>query len=282
MNFCNNCGSKITDQSPYCPSCGSRLSENPSTVFPPADIFSQQVDRAPQQIIYNVEQDNNVAPKKKNSNNNLNLILIVIIAVVLIVGAAVGTYFIVSNNSESTSQHDNKDKNKDSEYEKDTDEEDADDEDIDFEDEDSYGDYSYSEDYYTYDHISIKLPEDFKIIESSGTPVAVHSDYPARTDNITFNKSGADSIDNYTQDTFDTYYENLFKAFEGSNGFEKTTIDGYDTILYSYNMSINGVDQSGVQVMIFGDTFTDFITFTSVSGDFDDAFADAADSITID
>ena len=134
---------------------------------------------------------------------------------------------------------------------------------------------------YTYDHVSIELPEGYEVDESGSFPIIYCPDYPARTDNINILKSAADSIDNYDADVIDSYYTTALNGYSGLLSFEKTTVSGVDAIICSYGVSVNGVDMIGTQYYLFGDTFTDVITFTSVSGDYDDDFEDIALSIVV-
>ena len=67
----------------------------------------------------------------------------------------------------------------------------------------------------------------------------------------------------------------------GCDPFEKTTVGGVDAIICSYGVSMNGVDMIGTQYYLFGKDFTDVITFTSVSGNYDDDFEDIVQSITV-
>lgn len=134
---------------------------------------------------------------------------------------------------------------------------------------------------YEYDHLSFVLPEGFSVIESGGIYIAVPSDYPARTDNITFSKSAADSIAGYSQQTLEDYFNVIFNGTVESINFEKIKIDGTDAIRYSYKLSVSGVNQAQTMYTIFGNTYTDVITFTSVSGDFDAEFEKSAKTIKI-
>lgn len=138
------------------------------------------------------------------------------------------------------------------------------------------------EDAYVYGGLSIVLPEGFTVDETTSTIMAYAPDYPARTDNISFTHAGADDISNYTQDVFEQMYASLFgDGFGESKKFEKTKIDGVDAVVYSYTMSVNGVDMEQTQVIVFMADKTTTITFTSVSGDYDDAFSTSINSIKI-
>lgn len=134
---------------------------------------------------------------------------------------------------------------------------------------------------YTFEHLTLTLPDGFILDDSGSIPVAVPADYPKRADNITFVKAGADSIDNYTQESLEEAYRALLSGFIRSTGFETTKIDGVDAVKYAYEISTAGILQRQTQYILFGDTFCHSVTFTSVSGDFDEAFAKAAESIRI-
>ena len=134
---------------------------------------------------------------------------------------------------------------------------------------------------YTYDHVSIELPEGYEVDESGSFPIIYCPDYPARTDNINILKTSADSIDNYDEDVIDNYYATSLNGYSGMLSFEKTTVGGVDAIVCSYDVSLSGVEMVGTQYYLFGKDFTDVITFTSVSGDYDDDFEDIAQSITV-
>ena len=115
--------------------------------------------------------------------------------------------------------------------------------------------------------------------ESSATPIAYGPNYPDNTDNITFSYSGADSIDNYSQEVFETYYSALLGEVT-SNSFEKVKVGGKDAIEYNYSLSVNGVEMEQTQVMVFLSDKTVTVTFTNASGEYDSAFEQAIDSIS--
>lgn len=134
---------------------------------------------------------------------------------------------------------------------------------------------------YTYDHVTIALPEGFTMTEVNGNPVALCPGYPTRTDNIAFSKGGADSIDNYTRDLLDSIYAQSVPGFVNSVGFEKVVIDGKPAVLYAVTAVQNNINMEMLQVIIFGAAYSDVVTFVSVSGDFEDAFEAAINSISV-
>lgn len=133
---------------------------------------------------------------------------------------------------------------------------------------------------YTYEHISLVLPENFTVNTDSSVPTAQDT-VNSTDDNITFSKGGADSIDSYTQQVIEDLYKQLFTAFEKSLSFEKTKISGHDAIIYSYSLTVNGIHMIQTQYMIFGRTYSNIVTFTSVTGNYDNAFKECASTITV-
>ena len=134
---------------------------------------------------------------------------------------------------------------------------------------------------YTYDHITVALPEGFTLNEDSGATLALCPDYPTRTDNIAFSKGGADNIGNYTRELLDSIYSQTFAGFGESTVFEKTVIDGKDALKYGCTFTQNNVAMTLIQIMIFGSTYSDVLTFTSVSGYYDAAFEAVIASISV-
>ena len=135
---------------------------------------------------------------------------------------------------------------------------------------------------YTYDHITLVLPEGFTVNDDMSVPVAYGPNYPTEADNIAFTKSGADDIDNYNKEFLEDQYKAIINGFEEIDDFKKIKIDSHDAIKISYSLSISGVDMEQTQYCIFGDSFTDVVTFCSVTDNYKDAFEDCAKTITVD
>ena len=132
-----------------------------------------------------------------------------------------------------------------------------------------------------FDHILITLPDGFQTTVQGDVPMAVPADYPNRTDNIAFSADVAGSIDDYSKESFEQLYNALVPGFEGIAVFEKTKIGANDMLLAGYTLTVEGISMEQLQLIIFGDTFTDVVTFTSVSGEFDDAFESCMKSIQV-
>ena len=134
---------------------------------------------------------------------------------------------------------------------------------------------------YTYDHVSIELPEGYEVDESGSFPIILLPRLPDADRQHQHHQGRADNIDNYGEDVIDDYYASSLNGYNGMRSFEKTTVGGVDAIVCSYGVGMNGVEMVGTQYYLFGKDFTDVITFTSVSGDYDDDFEDIAQSITV-
>ena len=79
---------------------------------------------------------------------------------------------------------------------------------------------------------------------------------------------------------FEELYKQLFENFEIIS-FEKGNSDGTDIITFVYKLSSNGVEMTQNQKMFFTDDATVAITYMSVSGDYDEAFEQSAQTIKV-
>ena len=134
---------------------------------------------------------------------------------------------------------------------------------------------------YTYDHMTIELPEGFTVDESGSFPIMYSPNYPEESDNINITKAGADNIDNYSESVMDSVFSSSLVGYTGMLSYEETTVDGLDAILCSYGVSMSGVDMVGTQCYVFGRDYTDILTLTSVSGAYDDDFEACLKSISM-
>ena len=132
---------------------------------------------------------------------------------------------------------------------------------------------------YTYRGVSITLPDGFWVQEGS-MPIAVPREYPQKTDNIVFAFSGKENIDDYNEQSIYSLAETI-PGYQELEGFEKGELDGTPAVMFSIKASMNGIDFEEVWIMLFCPDQTVTLTFSSVTGDYDQAFVDAARSITV-
>ena len=132
---------------------------------------------------------------------------------------------------------------------------------------------------YSYNGVSILIPDGFNITDGS-TVLITPPDYPVHSDNVSMSYS-ADKISDYTEESLKTLLSAMFgdiKNFE----LEKGQIQGVDAASMSFDVSFNGVEMSMVQIAVFLKEKTVNITFTIVSGDYNDALIAMMDSIEIE
>lgn len=132
---------------------------------------------------------------------------------------------------------------------------------------------------YTFSRTSLVLPEGFTVQTVNNVPVACPANYPTDADNIAFTSDVADDINAYSKETLDSVYQNLFVGFE-SLSFEKTTVGGVPAIVYAFRM-VHDVTMVQKQYVLFTGTSTDIVTFTTVTGKYDDAFQACAKTISV-
>ena len=133
---------------------------------------------------------------------------------------------------------------------------------------------------YAFSRTSLVLPEGFSVQTVNNVPVACPANYPTDADNIAFTSDVADDINAYSKETLDGIYQNLFAGFE-SLSFEKTTVGGVPAIVYAYRVGNGGLRMVQKQYVLFTGTSTDIVTFTSVTGKYDDAFQACAQTISV-
>ena len=130
-------------------------------------------------------------------------------------------------------------------------------------------------------NLRFELPEGFEMTEQSGVKVAISENYPLVTDNITFVKSGKDSIDNYSKEIFNNYYKNTVAGFKGIDSFERIEIDGVPSIRLEFRMTMSGVNMSQTQIMIFYRKASYVVTFTVLNSQYHDIFDEVIKSIKV-
>lgn len=133
---------------------------------------------------------------------------------------------------------------------------------------------------FLYSNVSIVLPENFTVDDSTSMLAIAYPDtYPDETDNINFTKTNESSAV-YTEDNINKTMKTLFEDYEGCQNYKKYTIDGCDAVTYNHTITVSGVDVDQTQVVVFADD-TVIMTFTSITGKYDEAFQKAIDSIKV-
>ena len=132
---------------------------------------------------------------------------------------------------------------------------------------------------YEFFGMSVVLPDGFSATERAGIKMAVYKDYPAHSDNITFAESG-DTLADYTQESVRAQYEALFGNIENYK-YEQKKIAGTDAVVVEFGLSYYGVNIHETVYSYFLSGRTVSVTFASVTGEFDQAFQKAAESIKI-
>ena len=111
--------------------------------------------------------------------------------------------------------------------------------------------------------------------------LAVYSDYPEHSDNISFVSVASDEFSNYTKETLESTYTALFGSIENFT-YEAKNEDGYDLVTVTFDVTYNGVPMHEKSCSYFFSGKSVTISFTSVSGEFDEAFEKSLQSIQIE
>lgn len=134
---------------------------------------------------------------------------------------------------------------------------------------------------FKFDKISVVLPSGFKITADGGSVAALNENYPTESDNITFTSGLADSVENYSREKLDAKYQQTIAGFQGSTFFEKKQQDGFDIVIYKFDVDHKGVQMKTTQCVVFCADRINVVTFTSVSGKYDEAFQACLESLKV-
>ena len=142
-------------------------------------------------------------------------------------------------------------------------------------------DNSAYQDYYEYEGVSFKVPDGFHADDESGSNVIFyHEDFPQVADNITLATSD-ETVDIYTEENVNRTLGAFLSDFDKCRNYNKYTIDGYDAVRYTYDVTTNGVEVTQTQVICFLDSKAVMLAFTGVTGENDAAFEEAVNSIRV-
>ena len=132
---------------------------------------------------------------------------------------------------------------------------------------------------FTFGGLSMILPTGFSVIESGGLTLAVYEDYPTHSDNISFTE-GEESIDDYTEDNLKAMYESLLESLENYR-YVRTDGADYSTIITDIDYVYSNIPMHARNCSYFFSGKIVSITFTSVTGEFDEAFAETQQTIQL-
>ncbi len=134
---------------------------------------------------------------------------------------------------------------------------------------------------FKYFGLSIELPEGFSVSDPNATtPIAMHSSYPSVSDNITFSKSGASSINTYSEELIKQTYSSVFEGFDMLS-YKKVSVAGLEAIEINYKVSMSGTSIEQIQDMIFASDATYIITYTIVSETYRSVFKNSLSTVTV-
>lgn len=131
--------------------------------------------------------------------------------------------------------------------------------------------------------VVMELPEGFSMSdeEAFGAQIAIPDDYPEHTDNITFyDIDEEEDMKLYSKESIKEQYSKALDGFTDVDVYEQYDVDGIPVIRTSYTVVVDDVSMTQTQVIVFYEGGTCAITYTSVSGDFDEAFEESIASIT--
>ena len=116
--------------------------------------------------------------------------------------------------------------------------------------------------YFTYEGISILMPEDYTTQrQDDGTVIATPKDFPARAENIVFGVIDEKVAKLTLKNVNDTYPE-TFEDFSGISVIDEYKVREYDAQKITYTIASNNIEMRQTQVIIYMDDKTVIINFT--------------------
>lgn len=129
----------------------------------------------------------------------------------------------------------------------------------------------------------LPLPENWEEYELDGETIYVSEDYPLSVPNISVYASENDGSLSYTtQEIIEEVCEETFADMSFEMGeFEKTTISGYDAVVYSYSIVTGETEITQYYVLVETEMTLFRITFTDSGDAYAEGFQDCISGITI-
>ena len=134
---------------------------------------------------------------------------------------------------------------------------------------------------YDFEGVKIPLPKGFSVERSAGVYIAYGPDYPDNTDNITFVKTIADDINNYTEEALKESYASVNIKVDSFDKFERWNIDGNPALYIEFGYTYAGIKMKLKQLNIFLEDRTVTISYTDISGEYTSAFDESIKGIQI-
>lgn len=140
-------------------------------------------------------------------------------------------------------------------------------------------------DTYEYHGTSVLLPKGFSVSETTAHSLATPEDYPVHPDNvvITFEKRSkvADIEESSMLSLYKETDKDVFATLEKFDEFTKAEKDGHDTLLLRYTITYSDIEMTVTQYAVdVADGIVSY-TFTSVTGEYADAFRASLSSIKV-
>lgn len=135
---------------------------------------------------------------------------------------------------------------------------------------------------FSFHGVVMDIPADFKNATNDTNPMLVPATYPYPSDNVTF-VAGHDKVKDYTEEGVKAQLEAAFSASLGVEvedyEYEKNQVAGVDYVIITYDFTYQDVLMYQCGITFFFEDESVSITFTDVSGEYEDAFNDMIASI---
>ena len=139
-----------------------------------------------------------------------------------------------------------------------------------------------------FSNIAIDIPKGFVALNDSETFTNyVTGNYPDERDSISLSKS-VETADDYSEENLNMLMQQLNERAErsiysddGCIDYKQYTIDGHDAVSYKSEITADNALSIQTQVAVFFDDGAVIISFSSLSGDYDEEFEKTVESIRV-
>lgn len=139
-----------------------------------------------------------------------------------------------------------------------------------------------------FSNVVMDIPKGFIGLNDSETFTSyVTENYPEELDSISLSKS-AETIDDYSEDNLNQLMEQLNEragrsiySDAGCIDYRQYTVDGHDAVSYKSEITADNTLSMQTQVVVFFEDGAVIISFSSISGDYDDDFEKTVESIKV-
>jgi len=127
---------------------------------------------------------------------------------------------------------------------------------------------------------AVSIPENYERTEAGGVIIFTSPEYPQAGDNVTVTRAET-RLDDFTERNMLYALKSEFE-FEQFNGYEKTSLNGADCVIYDFDTELEGVRMNIKQLNVPCGEYVVTYTFCLINERYAEVFGAIADSVTLE